>query len=410
MNLHETDYGIAWIKQFKVQDQPAAQGLLKAVRWVSAAEFTHALTESILEEAKAISGPIALFVEQDLKVRNNKVEKFYKQKRKPKRAFGVALPPVRSKQLFNHEVGSEGIVGSIATALKRQSRDKFLLHPTAEAIRRERVRSFFILADTVGSGEQAGRMLQSLWSLASVKSWMSAGLVTTKVIAFASTASGRAFLERHPMRPKVVYHVPCPTIAKSFDPCDAERMIDLCERYNPRKSATALGFGEEGVLLAYAHGIPNNAPDLFFRSTPKWQPLFKGRVTNSVATQVETGLPRISISERLARVEADKLAASQWLNRLGEDSKKMLLVMASLSRSPRTENAIAARSGLTMPDVRRWLEAGKHFKWISDANRLTDDGLLQLKHMKRKPKYAVGGSLPWPRNVVYHPTSLRAPD
>lgn len=78
MNLHETGSGIAWIKQFKVQDQPAARELLKAVRWVSAAEFTDALTKSILEEAESITGPIALFVEQDLKVRNGKVERFYK--------------------------------------------------------------------------------------------------------------------------------------------------------------------------------------------------------------------------------------------------------------------------------------------------------------------------------------------
>lgn len=410
MNLHETGSGIAWIKQFKVQDQPAARELLKAVRWVSAAEFTDALTKSILEEAESITGPIALFVEQDLKVRNGKVERFYKQKRKPKRAHGVAIPPVRSKQLFNHEVGSEGVVGSIATALKRQSRDKFLLHPTAEAIRRKKVRAFFILADTVGSGKQAGRMLQSLWNLASVKSWMSAGLITTRVIAFASTSVGRAYLEKHPMRPAVVYDVPCPTIATVFDASDAERLVDLCARYNPNKSDDGLGFGKEGVLLAYAHGIPNNAPDLFFRSTAKWRPLFSGRVTNSVATLVETGLPRVPVAERLAKVEAEKLAASRWLNRLGEDSKKMLLVMASLSRSPRTENAIAVRTGLTMPDVRRWLEVGIHFQWISVTHRLTDDGLLQLKHMQKKPKYEMPANLPWPDNVVYHPTSLRAPD
>ena len=411
MNLHETDRGVAWVEQFKVHDQPAARELLQAMRWVSAAEFVDALTKSILKEAASISGPIALYVEQDLKVRLGKVERFYKQERKPKRAYGVAIPPVRSKQAFNHEVGSEGVVGSIATALKRKSGKKFLLHPTAEAIRKSKVRAFFILADTVGSGQQAGDMLQSLWNVASIKSWMSLGLLTNRVIAFASTSAGKAYLEKHPMRPMVVYDVPCPTIAISFDAVDAQRMVDLCERYNPAKSdGKGLGYGQEGVLLAYAHGIPNNAPALFFKSSTKWAPLFKGRVTNPLAIEVETGLPRVRIAERLEKIEADKLAASRWLNRLDEDSKKMILVMASLSRSPRTENAIAARTGLTLPDVRRWLQAGKHFQWISGTNRLTDDGLRQLKHLQRSPKYKPVARLPWPENVVYHPTSLRAPD
>ncbi len=411
MNLHETDRGVAWVEQFKVQDQPAARELLQAIRWVSAAEFVDALTRSILKEAESISGPIALYVEQDLKVRLGKVEKFYKQTRKPKRAYGVAIPPVRSKQAFNYEVGSEGVVGNIATALKRQSGKQFLLHPTAQAIRKAKVRAFFILADTVGSGQQAGDMLQSLWNVASVKSWMSAGLLTNKVIAFASTAVGNTYLEKNPMRPMVVYDVPCPTIATSFDALDAQRMVDLCERYCPAKAdGKGLGYGEEGVLLAYAHGIPNNAPALFFRSSAKWTPLFKGRVTNRLAIEVETGLPRVEVAERLAKIDADKLAASRWLSRLDKDSRKMILVMASLSRSPRTENAIAARTGLTLPDVRRWLQAGKHFQWISEVNRLTDDGLLQLKHLQKRPKYEPAAGLPWPENVVYHPTSLRAPD
>ncbi|MEX5617835.1 hypothetical protein ABFV55_24365, partial [Pseudomonas syringae] len=106
MELHETDRGIEWVSQFKIQDRPAALELLKAVRWISAAEFVQALTQSIAREAKHIRGPVALFVEQDLRVRLGKVERFYKQKRKPRRAYGVAIPPVRSKQLFNHEVGS----------------------------------------------------------------------------------------------------------------------------------------------------------------------------------------------------------------------------------------------------------------------------------------------------------------
>ncbi|WP_122419333.1 phosphoribosyltransferase-like protein [Pseudomonas viridiflava] len=411
MDLHETELGIAWAKQFKIQDLPAAQQLLQAVRWISAAEFADALTKSIELQAKLIDGPVALFVEQDLHVRNEIVEKFYKEEESPRRAHGVAIPPVRSKRLNDYEIGSEGIIGNVATALKRRFPTKFLLHPTAQKIRRVKVRAFFVLADTVGSGRQAGDMLQSLWNVASVKSWVSAGLLTNRVICFASTKVGQAYLEAHPMRAKVIFDLPCPTIASIFDPVDAERMIDLCTRYNPNKlKSDGLGFGGEGVLMAYAHGMPNNAPDIFFKGKGKWKPLFKGRVTNTVAIEVETGLHQVDAQDQLQKMKADKLAASRWLKRLSKDSKNMLLVMASLSRSPRTESAIAARTDLTIPDVRRWLQSGKHYGWISPTNRLTDTGMLQLRHLQSSSHAGERHRLPWAEDVEYYPTSLRAPD
>ncbi|WP_423814936.1 hypothetical protein, partial [Pseudomonas viridiflava] len=141
MDLHETELGIAWAKQFKIQDLPAAQQLLQAVRWISASEFAGALTKSIELQAKLIDGPVALFVEQDLHVRNEIVEKFYKEEESPRRAHGVAIPPVRSKRLNDYEIGSEGIIGNVATALKRRFPTKILLHPTAQKIRRVKVRA-----------------------------------------------------------------------------------------------------------------------------------------------------------------------------------------------------------------------------------------------------------------------------
>ncbi|WP_137983864.1 phosphoribosyltransferase-like protein [Pseudomonas viridiflava] len=410
MELHETDRGIEWVSQFKIQDRPAALELLKAVRWISAAEFVQALTQSIAREAKHIRGPVALFVEQDLRVRLGKVERFYKQKRKPRRAYGVAIPPVRSKQLFNHEVGSEGIVGSIATALKRRYPKKYLFHPTMEKMRKVKPRAFFILADTVGSGKQAYDVLQAFWNVSTVKSWMSLGLLKSRVICFASTQQGKRLLEKHPMGPEVVFDIQCPTISSAFDAYDAERMIDLCSRYTPQKTgAGGLGFGGEGVLMAYAHGMPNNAPEVFFKASTKWKPLFEARVTNLLSVHLETGLHQVDARSQLKKMKAEKVAASKWLTCMSEDSVKMLLVMVSLARSPRTEAAIASRTNLTIPDVRHWLQSGKHYGWVSDANRLTDDGMLQIKHLKSSIRQHPE-LVPWPLNVVYYPTSLRMPD
>ncbi|WP_423814915.1 hypothetical protein [Pseudomonas viridiflava] len=84
--------------------------------------------------------------------------------------------------------------------------------------------------------------------------------------------------------------------------------------------------------------------------------------------------------------------------------------MASLSRSPRTESAIAARTDLTIPDVRRWLQSGKHYGWISPTNRLTDTGMLQLRHLQSSSHAGERHRLPWAEDVEYYPTSLRAPD
>ncbi|CAH2917321.1 MAG: hypothetical protein CPSOU_3018 [uncultured Paraburkholderia sp.] len=315
---------------------------------------------------------------------------------------------MESIRAYAQEVGSEGAIATIATSLARANPSKYLLHPTAEDIRRHRVRAFFVLTDTIGTGRQASTFLSSLWRVASVKSWFSSHLVSCQVIAFASTTSGEKLLTSHPMKPKVLWSLSCPTISTAFDEMDAQRMMNLCTRYNPAAAPNAFGFGGEGVLIAYSHGLPNNVPAILHKASATWKPLFPGRAIGDVADALPTGLHEVDTSVQLAKMGQSRLAASSWLGRLDPDAQKLVLVLASLSRSPRNESAISARTNLRRFDVRRLLKAAIHYGWVSEQHRLTDDGINQLRRLRVQSTSQE--TLHTEDDLPYYPQSLRAPD
>ncbi|WP_213762430.1 hypothetical protein [Caballeronia sp. dw_19] len=409
MRLSQTEEGSAWISQFAIPDQPDAILLLDAIRWVSSAEFTSSLRASIEAEAAKIDGPIALFIERELRNPGGHLQRFYKESpTKPKRAHGAALQPVESIRAYAHEVGSEGIIATLATSVARANPSRFLLHPTAEDIRKCKIRAFFILTDTIGTGTQATNFLSSLWRVASVKSWFSSRLVSCHVIAFASTTVGEKHLMSHPMKPKVIWSLSCPTIENSFGEVDAQRLVSLCAKYNPVRAAQAFGFGGEGVLIAYPHGVPNNAPAILYKVSATWKPIFSGRAIGDVADALTTGFHEVEAGAQLIRMGQSRLAAAGWLDRLDADARRLVLVLASLSRSPRSENAVSTRTGLQRAEVRRLLNSAIHYGWITEQHRLTDDGMKQLQRLRAQT--TPQEILHTPNDLPYYPQSLRASD
>lgn len=409
MQLSKTEEGSAWISQFAVPDQPDAILLLDAIRWVSSVEFTSSLRASIETEAAKVGGPVALFIERELRNPGGHLQRFYKESLTgPKRAYGAALQPVESIRAYAHNVGSEGVIATLATSMVRANPSKFFLHPTAEDIRKCRIRSFFILTDTIGTGAQASEFLSSLWRVASVKSWFSSRLVSCRVIAFASTIVGEKVLKSHSMKPDVIWSISCPTIASVFRELDAQRLMSLCARYNPVRASAAFGFGGEGVLIAYPHGVPNNAPAILYKASAAWKPIFPGRAIGGVTDALTSGFHEVDAGVQLIRMGQSRLAAAGWLERLDADARQLVLVLASLSRSPRSESAVSTRTGLQRAEVRRLLSSAIHFGWVTEQHRLTDDGMKQLQRLRAQA--TPQEILHTPTELPYYPQSLRASD
>ena len=77
-----------------------------------------------------------------------------------------------------------------------------------------------------------------------------------EVLAYSATDLGLKRIKKHPCRPEVYYVQPCPTIDTVFPGAVAQRMKEVCIKYDPRghDPIESLGHMGIGALLAFAHG------------------------------------------------------------------------------------------------------------------------------------------------------------
>jgi len=385
-----TEVGIKWLEQFDIIDQPLAASLLDSIVWVSEREFKVKLEDKIKRIANSTQGTIALFLEREIRTNRYGVQRFYKQSsKKPNRASGAALQPIESIKRYSDEVGSEGVVGSIATGIMRSNNAKYFLHPTAEQIRSKKIRKFILLADTIGSGDQISKCLNSLWKVASIKSWKSLKYIEFHVVCYSATEQSINYLKNNKTKPKVDYVIPCPTIFNQFEQDEIRaRIVKLCEVYGRKatssKKLPMLGYSSTGALIAYSHGMPNNCPVVFFKRNKNWVPLFPSRVTSELSRELEAGERKIPYRTLLNRWKKRELSEASWIESNNQDAKNLVTIMASLYRPPRTNVAISVRTNLDIDYVEQLLSTAKFYGWISKSNRLTDDGIAIIKKLERE--------------------------
>ena len=401
----------AWLSQFAPQDQALATDLLRKMMLVSPNQFRERLRELILETVADGDTPVGLYVERELPKRKGVPHKLFKEsKGKVKRAFGVGPPPIKPTKAYDADVGSEGLVAHIVSELCRENRQTLFNHPGPNKIRQHSIRRFIVVTDYIGSGKRAWTYVEAAWRVRSVRSWWSARAtkgMSFEVVAYAASPDGRRKVESHPSQPKVRVTITCPTIRTAFG-SRASEVRELCTKYSPVRYDEPLGFGSVGALIAFAHGVPNNTPLIFHKSSTGWTPLFPARVTS--ATRAGFGVDddtAEAIRARLLTMRQKRLADAGWIENAKPHTKTVLMVMAALSHRPRHIEAISGRTGLTIMEVDKALRYALSHGWIDGRNRLTDDGHGQLAHARK------GGQsksvLPEEPEEFYYPTALRAP-
>lgn len=422
-SMLDSEAGMAWLRQFDLRDQKVAANLLGVFCFVSRDEFASGLREQVLHKARCIDGPIALYAERELGHRLGVPHRLFKESRgKVKRAYGVGPPPVKSPRAYQPEVGSEGIVAQLITDLCRQFPKRFLNHPGPDKIRETHARAFWVLSDLVGSGRRAYDYLSAAWKSRSVRSWRSGGFVQFGVIAYAMTQSGQSRIDRHPCKPLTSCVQPCPTIFSAFSGSAIDAYVSLCERYDPVSpkpetfnDAESLGYGGVGALIAFAHGAPNNCPRIFHKTSKRahgWIPLFPARVTAGLPpTGFGRSLRPETISARLNALGSKALAKSPAARNASIDVKKRYLVLAALARGQRGDVILAIKTGLSTYEVEHVCNELEGFGWIGPRRVLTDTGLGELRHLRRKAqqKPQRAGANAEVEKTPYYPTSLRAP-
>ena len=403
---------LAWLGQFAPEDQPNAAELLRSMMLVSRDQFNERLRQTVLQAVEDGDLPVGLYVERELPHRRGVPHRLFKEsKGRVKRAFGVGPRPIQPTRAYDADVGSEGLVAQIVSELCREFPKKLFNHPGPDQIRKHSVRRFMLVTDYVGSGKRAWSYLEAAWRVRSVRSWWSARAnegLKFEVIAYAASPDGRRRIETHPSQPKVHVAISCPTIRSAFGSNKRSEIRALCIKYSPVKDADALGFGSVGALIAFAHGIPNNAPLILFKRSTTWTPLFPARVTSTTRLEFGAGDDEAEvIRERLLSMRQKRLASSGWIRNVKWRTKNELMVMAALSQRPRHVEAISARTGFTIIEVEQALGQALSHGWIDGRNRLTDDGHEQLAHA-RKQEQAIS-SLPQEPEEFYYPAALRAP-
>jgi hypothetical protein len=403
---------LAWIEQCTVDDQPAAADLLRAMALVSRDQFFERLRQTVLHRVESGSMPVGLYVERELRHRKGVPHRLFKQSTgKVKRAYGVGPPLVQPTKAYDPNVGSEGLVAHIVSELCREHPKKIYNQPGPDQIRKQRIRRFILVTDYIGSGDRAWRYLEAAWRVRSVRSWWSARAtkgITFEVVAYASSPTGRFRVQNHSSLPTVHVSVSCPTVKTAFNYEQRRAIRSLCIKYSPVKDdEMAMGYGSVGALIAFAHGVPNNAPLILHKKGPNWQPLFPARITS--ASRAEFGVDDDkdeTIRERLLAMRQKRLAEADWITRVKPHLRTTLLVMAALSQRPRLVEALSGRTGLAIIEVERALGQALSNSWIDGRNRLTDEGHQQLAHARRS---GANSSLPLEPEEFYYPSSLRAP-
>lgn len=404
----------AWLAQFAPEDQRDATELLRAMLLVSRDSFAERLRALIIKRISEEPLPVGIYVEREVQRRNGVPHRLFKEsKGKIRRAYGGGPALVQPTKHYDPSVGSEGLVAHLVSELAHEFRGKIYLQPGPDLIRKHHIRRFILVTDFIGSGQRAWTYLQAAWRVRSVRSWWSARAskgLSFEVAAYAASRRGRAQVEGHPCKPVVHVVTASPTIDTVFGD-DARRRIDaLCRKYMPVKNdpSPARGYGNVGALIAFSHGVPNNAPLILYRQTPTWAALFPRRITSSTRQEFQDDSQNAdAVRSRLLSMRQTRLAAGQWIESSNPQAKILLMVMAGLGPRPRHSEAVSARTGLTIIEIEQSLKRALRLGWIDGRNRLTDEGQRQLAHARRRK--APTPALPLEPEEFYYPTSLRAP-
>ncbi len=415
MSIIESERARRWLAQFEADDQGNAADLLDAMALVSADDLTSGLKSRILAQPRAESTPIALYAERELQRRNGRPHKLFREEaKKVKHAVGAGPQPVRPIRAYDPDVGSEGIVAQLISEVCRQYPEDFVSHAGPDEIRKRKVRRFIVVSDFVGSGNRAWTYLEGAWRVRSVRSWHSLKLLDFGVIAYAATEEGSKRVKRHPCSPSLDIVRPCPTISTEFTFERAKAIRQLCIRYDPvdHNPVESLGFNGAGALIAFAHGIPNNAPRMLYKqrkvgSRRPWTPLFPARITADLRRSFADEPDNAEILARLERLNQHRLSVSPLLKRANSETARVLLVLAALMRGPRFDEAIARKTGLTIPEASRLIRHLRSCRWIDDERIPTDDGHAQLRHARDWRERIV--QPPHESAALYYPKHLRAP-
>ncbi len=403
-SLSDSAAAKTWLNQFGDAERPVAATLVDEILLVGADEFRRGLRQlldQVLSERRD-GRPLALYAEREIETEEGRILPIF-GKPGACRATGLGPAPV----LFDPkvpEVGSEGAIATLITSYQRLHGDDVLDHPGPDLLRERRAGPMVIVADFIGSGTRVWEMLEAFRLVRSIRSWRSYHCVDFFVVAYTGTEEGLRFVRKHPLRPRMLTAVGCPTVEQAFRGNQRDAVRRLCLAYPP-EFMFPMGFGGSSSLVAFEHGIPDNAPALLHSDHGDWKPLFPNRsslaVPSAFPASNRQGL--IARSEEMLRIrDAERYLADsrgrRWI--------QTMLVLAAIDEGAKTRDLISARTRLSLRTVKETLEFTRITRWTSASGVLTILGRAELQILRRRR--AKAPVLPTAHKPFYYPTQLRA--
>lgn len=395
-----------WLTNFAPTDQVTAKLLLDRLMLVSASDFNLGLVKQLdrlRDRCAADQECIALYAEREMEKERGLVLPFFPGSQTG-RAVGDSIQPVQVNPK-KPDVGSEGIIAALISKYCKSSGNLVLSHPGPNTLRQNRVRTIAIVTDFIGSGRRISEMLDAFGEVASVQSWMSYGLLEFYVLTYSGTENGMSRVRWHRLRPKVSSYIACPVIDEAFRGSELGAINLLCKTYPKKKNRFPFGFNNTGSLIAFSHGIPNNAPALFHSRAGGWKPLFEGRSTlasklDAIAT---TGELLEKNSERVLGIRDAKRVLSEEEGGLWVES---MLVLDAISRGARTTTKLSALTQVPIARVDEILALAVRAGWATPRNSLTRLGRREIRTARLFGQ--VEEEVAFPKTELYFPSQLRA--
>ncbi len=403
--LSTTRTGLAWIAQFAPDDYAKAKALLDGMLLLNEVEVNGALLsllDDVAAQSVSVRGRVALYAEREFAgstmFRVDRVADANGRIRR--RSTGSrGLPPVEPIR-GSSRVGSEGMVAFVISQAKKSAPNVFLNHPGPDGFRKKRrVQTLAIVTDFVGSGTRVLKMLDKFWATPTIRAWASRGWIDFKVIAAAGTLAGVRNVRDHHRKPDVRIRHIVPTLYGNLQ----RPWKPLIYNYGPDEAGGAgrLGYKDNGALVAFTYGIPNNTPLILHAAGPAWRPLYMGAAPEDARSAFGLRPPDVRIAQ------AAEVIGLELRSGIPDIDAKLVIFLSSV-RGRWREAAVtpmAEATGLTEQEILVAFDRAVLHGLIDSTGRLTDAGHLARDAARpqiRRPRV--------PTNTEpYYPSQLRAP-
>ena len=89
------------------------------------------------------------------------------------------------------------------------------------------------------------------------------------------------------------------------------------------------------------------------------------------------------IVSRLNKLKESGILKSGWLSRNSIDAKSLMLLMIALKSAPRFDDVLSRKTGLTIPEIRAFIDQLENWGWINSSRQLTNEGQKQVRHARK---------------------------